>query len=154
MWFLLLWAVGLATGLVQIMRSQQAPTVQSVSHIILLHQFVVTFGLIGLIGIICNILFAKQQAKKLGWPGGPFQIKYGFSQVSLGVLGVMTIWFSGYFWVGALANMYVYGLSGLWSHAQTMVENHKVDAYSAGSILMDVAYTTFVTVLSILARIW
>jgi hypothetical protein len=154
MWFLLLWAVGIATGLMQIMRSQQAATVESVSHTMLLHQFVVTFGLIGIIGIVGNVLFAKQQATKLGWPGGPFQIKYGFSQLSLGVLGVMAIWFSGHFWVAALVNMYVYGLSGLWTHTLTMVEKQKVDAYSAGSIVMDIGYMTFLTALSIFARIW
>src|SRR5947209_1733921 len=120
MWFLLLWALGLATGLLQIMKSQQASTAQSISHTLLLHQLVVTFGLVGLIGIVTNILFAKQEAKKLGWAGGPFQIKYGFSQMSLGVLGVMTIWFPDHFWVAALVNMYVYGLSGLWTHTLTM----------------------------------
>src|SRR5262245_53010240 len=154
MWFLLLWAVGLATACVQITRSQQSLTIQSVSYVLLLHQFVVTFGLVGIIGIVTNVLYAKQQAIKLGWAGGPFQIKYGFSQLSLGVLGVMAIWFSGYFWVAALVNMYVYGLSGLWTHTLQMTENHKFDAHNAGSIVMDIAYMTFLTVLSIFARIW
>jgi hypothetical protein len=154
MWFLLLWAVGLVTGWLQIMRSHQSLTIQSVSYVLLLHQFVVTFGLVGIIGIVTNVLFAKQQAIRLGWPGGPFQIKYGFSQMSLGVLGVMAIWFSGHFWIAALVNMYVYGLSGLWTHSLTMTENHKFDAHNVGSIVMDIAYMTFLTVLSIFARIW
>jgi len=154
MWFLLLWAVGIASGVVQIIRSGEAATAQSISHAILLHQFVVTFGLIGIIGIIGNVFFAKQQSRKLGWPGGPFQIKYGFSQFSLGVLGVMSIWFPGRFWVATLVNMYVYGLSGLWTHTLHMVENDRVDAYSVGSIVMDIGYMTFLTALSVVARIW
>jgi len=154
MWFLLLWAFGLASGLLQIMRSQHAPHHQSISHILLLHQFVVTFGLLGLLGILSNVVFAKQEAKKLGWQGGPFQIKYGFSQLSLGVLGVMTIWFPDHFWVAALVNMYVYGLSGLWSHGLLMIENRESATYNLISIVMDISYMTFLTVLSINAGIW
>jgi hypothetical protein len=154
MWFLLLWALGLASGLLQIIRFQQPPNLQSISHILLLHQFVVTFGLLGLLGILTNVVFAKQEAKKLGWQGGPFQIKYGFSQLSLGALGVMTIWFPDHFWIAALVNMYVYGLSGLWSHGLLMIENRKSAAYNLSSIVMDISYMTFLTLLSIFARIW
>lgn len=155
MWFLALWGLGLISSLIHFFIIGFPDSLSEISTIVLLHQFVVTFGLVGVIGVIVNIFDADNTAKKLGWPGGLFQIKYGFSQLGLGVMGVMAIWFGGTFWIGVLVTMYIYGLSGLWSHTQVMVENKKPDADSIGNIIMDIAYQAFITVLSIWAGgIW
>lgn len=67
----------------------------------------------------------------------------------------MAIWFQGNFWVGVLVTMYIYGLSGLWSHTYVMIKNRKADGDSIGNLIMDVVYQTFITVLSVLAGgIW
>lgn len=154
MWFLLLWAIGIITAIVHLTVLNQPFTLELVSRTILLHQFVVTFGLCGIIGVIGNIIYADKLSKKLGWPGGPFQIKYGFTQLGLGVLGVMTIWYTDHFWVAALVNMYLYGLSGFWTHTQTMIDNKKIDWDSIGNLIMDIVYQSFLTALSIYANIW
>ncbi len=153
--FLILWLFGIISGIIHLFIIGFPDSISEISTILLLHQFVVTFGLVGVIGVIVNIITADKTAKKLGWPGGLFQIKYGFSQLGLGVMGVMAIWFGGTFWVGVLVSMYIYGLSGLWSHTQVMIENKKVDADGIGNIIMDLAYQAFITILSILAGgIW
>lgn len=154
MWMALLIVVGIVSGIVQIKTSQEPITRELASRILLLHQFVVAFGLVGIIGVITNVLYAEQEAAKLGWPGGPFQIKYGFAQLGIGVLGVMAIWFKDHFWVAALVNMYVYGLSGLWTHTLPMIQNQKFNWNDGGSILLDIAYMALLTALSISARIW
>ncbi|MDQ0191715.1 DUF6790 family protein [Paenibacillus wynnii] len=155
MWFLALWLLGIISGLVHLYTLGFPNNVSDISTILLLHQFVVTFGLVGVIGYVVNIARADETAKMLGWPGGPFQVKYGFSQVGLGVMGILAIWFQGTFWVGVLVTMYIYGLSGLWSHTHVMIKNKKLDADSISNLIMDVVYQTFITVLSILAGgIW
>lgn len=155
MWFLVLWLLGLISGGIHLYMLGFPGEMSEISRVLLLHQFVVTFGLVGVIGYVVNIARADQTAKMLGWPGGPFQVKYGFSQVGLGVMGIMAIWFQGNFWVGVLVTMYIYGLSGLWSHTYVMIKNRKVDGDSIGNLIMDVVYQTFITVLSIWAGgIW
>ena len=155
MWFLLLWAIGLLTAGVYFLTIQLPSSLSEICNIILLNQFIFTFGLIGIIGFYINVIIADKTSKNLGWPGGPFQIKYGFSQLGVGIMGIMSIWFRGNFWIGTLVAMYIYGLSGLWSHTQHMIQNKKLDASNLMNIIMDIIYQTFITVLSILAgNIW
>jgi len=155
MGFLLLWGMGIVSALVQFFIKGFPKELSGICNVLLLHQFVVTFGAVGVVGAISNIFMADKNAKQLGWPGGPFQVKYGFSQIGVGVMGIMAIWFRGPFWIGVLVTMYIYGISGFWSHINVMVMNKKIDADSIGNLIMDVLYQTFITVLSILATgIW
>lgn len=147
--FLLFWVVGLITAVVNLYMQGFPSDISQICSVLLLHQFVVTFGILGITGLFSNMIFAKQNAKALGWPGGPFQVKYGFSQLGLGVMGVMCIWFRGGFWLGTLCTMYIYGISGLWSHYNVMKMNGKPDAESIANIIMDIAYQAFLTVLSV-----
>ncbi len=150
MFILVLIAAGIITGLIN-----QAIIgvwdISSVSATLLLHQFVVMFGLLGIIGTITNIIKADENAKMLGWPGGPFQIKYGFSQLGLGVMGVLCIWFRGGFWLGTLVSMYIYGVSGLWSHIAEMKRQGKATVNDIGNLIIDVIYQFFLTFLSVYA---
>lgn len=155
MWFLALWGLGIISALVHFFITGFPNNASEVSSILLLHQFIVTFGLVGIIGVVWNIIYADRTAKDLGWPGGPFQIKYGFSQLGLGIMGILAIWFGGTFWLGVIVTMYIYGLSGLWSHTAIMVKNKKPDADSIGNIIMCILYMIFLTGLSILdGGIW
>lgn len=155
MFFIVLWILGILTAVGQFFINGFTNDTSTICTTLLLHQFVVTFGFVGVIGVVVNILRADKTAKMLGWPGGPFQIKYGFSQLGLGIMGIMAIWFHGNFWVGVLVSMYIYGLSGLWSHTAVMIRNKKADADSIGNLIMDILYQTFITVLSIWAGgIW
>lgn len=154
MFILVLIGAGIVTGLVHLgfIGFTDPATICST---LLLHQFVVTFGLLGILGMITNIIKAEDNAKMLGWPGGPFQIKYGFSQLGLGVMGVMCIWFRGGFWLGTLVSMYIYGVSGLWSHVAEMKRQGKATVNDIGNLIIDVIYQILLTVLSVYAGgIW
>lgn len=155
MFILVLIAAGIVTGGIQLAMGNGFGDVSVVCSTLLLHQFVVTFGLLGIIGTITNIIKAEDNAKALGWPGGPFQIKYGFSQLGLGVMGVMCIWFRGGFWLGTLVSMYIYGVSGLWSHIAEMKRQGKATVNDVGNLIIDVIYQIMLTVLSVYAGgIW
>lgn len=155
MWFLLLWALGLIGSFGYFLANGFPNQIDEISRILLLGQFVITFGLVALVGMLTNVFFADNTAKQQGWPGGPFQIKYGFAQLCLGVMGVMTIWFQGTFWAATLVNMYIYGLSGFWTHTQEMIKNKKPDASNVCNLIMNAFYQAFITILSVLAGgIW
>ena len=147
MWILALIGAGAASAFVHLMITGFDGGAGVICSVFLMHQFVVTFGLLGIIGFYVNVIKAGETAKKLGWPGGPFQWKYGFSQLGLGVMGVMSIWFRGQFWLGTLVSLYVYGVSGLWSHAAELRKKRKADKTEIANIVFDVLYHAALTVL-------
>lgn len=155
MFFFVLWGLGLLASLIYFIFSGVPDTMAEICSVILLDQFIVTFGLLGVIGIIINVFYAEKTSSMLGWPGGPYQIKYGFSQLCIGLMGVLAIWMRGPFWAATLINMYIYGLSGFWTHTQEMINNGKADASNVGNIIMNFFYQSFITILSIIAGgIW
>lgn len=147
MWFLLLWVIGLVTSFVYFGFMGIPANTNEIASTLLLHQFVVTFGLLGVIGFIESIIFGNKIAKMIGWPGGPYQTKYGFYQLSIGVTGVMTIWFGGLFWLAALVNMYVFALSGLWTHTAEMINHKRLEKNHIVNIIINLAYQVFLTAL-------
>ncbi len=149
MTFLIFWGMGIVTALIHMFLSGFPTDASQISTILLLHQFVVTFAVLGVGGVFANMIFAEKNARHIGWPGGPFQIKYGFTQLGLGIMGVMCIWFRGGFWLGTVVSMYMYGIGGLWTHFHEMKVNHKADLNSIANLVMDVAYQVFLTVLTI-----
>lgn len=151
MWFLLLWGLGIASSVIYFCVTELPKNISEASSVLLLGQFVVTFGLVGVVGMVTNVFIADKMAKMLSWPGGPFQIKYGFSQLCLGVMGVMAIWYRELFWAATIVNMYMYGLSGFWTHTQEMLKNKKLDVSNVCNIIMNAFYQAFITILSILA---
>jgi len=148
MWILVLIGAGVLSALVHlyVIGGFQAG-ISTIFEIIVLHQFIVTNGLIGVLGFYINVIKADYTAKSLGWPGGPFQIKYGFSQLGLGVMGVLSIWFKGPFWLGTLITMYIYGASGLWTHTQEMMKKGKFDAIEFANIVLDIIYHVVITIM-------
>ena len=152
MFILVLIFAGFVTGFIHLAIAGGFSDIYNICYVLLLHQFVVTFGLLGIIGSITNIFKADENAKSLGWPGGPFQIKYGFSQLGLGVMGVLCIWLKEGFWLGTLVSMYIYGVSGFWSHIAEMKRQGKANKNDVGNLIIDVIYQVLLTVLYIYAR--
>ena len=155
MWFLLLCAFGLIASGLNFLVFGYPKEINEIARILLLGQFIVTFGLVAIIGVVTNIFFTDTFTKKIKWPEGAFQIKYGFAQLCLGVMGVMAFWFQGNFWAATLINMYMYGLSGLWTHTQDMLNNKKIDRDNVSNIIMNIVYQIFITILSVLVgNVW
>lgn len=153
MWFCLLWVLGLISAFVHVSVAGFPQSVSKVCEIVLLHQFVVTFGLIGIIGVLVDIVFPDFSSKRTGWQGGPYQTKYGFTQVLVGTMGVMAIWFRGNFWIAVLITIYVYIMSGIWTHVQEMIKSGKSDVNNTSNLIIAIVYATFITIVSVLTRV-
>ncbi|MFC5931672.1 hypothetical protein D6T64_05170 [Cryobacterium melibiosiphilum] len=159
MWIVGIIGAGIVTALIQLaIGGFQADFVEWM-RVLLLHQFAVSHGLIAVLGFIINVLYPERTAARLGWPSGPFQVKYGFAQLGLGVMGVLAIWFQGNFWVGVLVTLYIYGLSGLWTHTQEILRARKVTRNVAGvelfNIILDIVYHLVLTWMSLqIPGIW
>lgn len=146
MWILAIIGMGILTALIHMAIVGFDIGTSGICEIIVLHQYVVSSGLIGIIGFYINVIKADNTAKSLGWPGGPFQWKYGFSQLGVGVMGILSIWFRGSFWFGTLVTLYIYGISGLWSHTAEM-KRKGTNPIDTWNIILDVIYHIVLTVL-------
>lgn len=153
MWIVVIIGIGILTALGQLAIQGFPPDRVHVISTLLLHQFAVSHGIIAVGGFIINVLYPKRTAAQLGWPSGPFQVKYGFAQVGLGVMGVLSIFLHGNFWAGTLVTLYVYGVSGLWTHTQEVVrkrrEGGKTDWVEMCNIILDVIYHVVLTWMSL-----
>ena len=154
MWILVIIGIGVLTGVGQLALAGFPGDTATIMRTLLLHQFVVTHGIVAVLGFFINVITPKATAEKLGWATSPWQIKYGFQQLGLGVIGVLTIWFQGNFWAAALITLYVYGVSGLWTHTQEVVrkrrETGRTDWVEIGNIVFDVIYHVILTWMSLL----
>lgn len=146
MWILAIIGMGLLTAFIHLCIAGFDIGSSGICEIILLHQYAVSSGLIGVIGFYINVIKADDTAKSLGWPGGPFQVKYGFSQLGCGVMGVLSIWIRGSFWIGTLVTLYIYGISGLWSHVAEM-KRKEVNPIDTWNIILDIIYHITLTIL-------
>ncbi len=153
MWILALIGLGVLTAVIQLALAGFPHDPVVVMSTLLLHQIVVTHGLIAVIGFVINVLTPQKTAAQLGWPSGPFQIKYGFAQFGLGVMGVLSIWLQGTFWAGTLVTLYIYGLSGLWTHTLEILrkrrETGRTDMIEVANIVLDVVYHVVLTWMSL-----
>ncbi|MBM7411143.1 hypothetical protein JOE38_000966 [Clavibacter michiganensis] len=159
MWIVGIIGAGLVTALIQLAIGGFRADFVEWMRVLLLHQFAVSHGLIAVLGFIINVLFPERTAASLGWPSGPFQVKYGFAQLGLGVMGVLAIWFQGNFWVGVLVTLYIYGLSGLWTHSQEIIRHYrKTRTVAKGelfNIVLDIVYHLVLTWMSLqIPGIW
>ncbi|GAB4084604.1 hypothetical protein GCM10028784_12340 [Myceligenerans cantabricum] len=153
MWIVVIIGMGLLTAGIHLGILGFPADQVTILRTLLLHQFVTSHGFIAVAGFIINVLTPERTAAKLDWPSGPFQIKYGFAQLGLGVMGVLAIWFQGNFWVGVLVTLYIYGLSGLWTHTQEIVRKHRAtgkwDRIEIFNIVLDVIYHLVLTWMSL-----
>ena len=153
MWIVAIIGIGVLTAIVQLALLGFPADQVVIFKTLLLHQFVVSHGIIAVGGFIINVLYPQRTAAQLGWPSGPFQVKYGFAQVGLGVMGVLSIFFQGNFWAATLVTLYVYGFSGLWTHTQEVVRKRRegggTEWIEVGNIVLDVVYHLVLTWMSL-----
>ena len=153
MWIVVIIGIGVLTAVGQLAIQGFPADHILVLKTFLLHQFVVTHGIVAVGGFIINVITPEKTAAKLGWPGGLFQVKYGFSQLGLGVMGALSIWFQGNFWAATMVTLYVYGVSGLWTHRLEVVRKRRLegrtDMVELGNMVLDVVYHGVLTWMSL-----
>jgi len=87
--------------LVHLAVSKVPRTRARVIRLLLVYALVLDVGVIGFVlGFIPHIFFADATAKSIGWPpGNPFQFEVGFHDGGWGILGFLSLWIGGSFWI-------------------------------------------------------
>src|SRR6266516_5709589 len=98
-----------------------------VIRLLLLYALVLDVGVVGLaFGFIPHVFFADKAAQLIGWPpGSPFQLEVGIHDGAWGLLGFLSIWIGGSFWIATGLGWSVFMLGATYGHInQTMQEGN------------------------------
>jgi hypothetical protein len=107
--------------------SARRGTRADVVHLLLLYALILDVGVIGLLlGFIPHVFFADQTAQMIGWPAGsPFQFEVGIHDGAWGVLGFLSFWIRGSFWIATGLGWSLFMLGATSGHVhQALVEGN------------------------------
>jgi hypothetical protein len=72
----------------------------------LVYLFVIYVGLMGLLTAYAHVFRPVQTSASIGWSTSPYEYEVGMADLTVGVLGVLCVWFRGNFWLAtAIANL-------------------------------------------------
>ena len=71
----------------------------------LVYFFFIYVGLMGLLTAYAHVWRPAQTSASIGWLPSPYEYEVGMADLTVGVLGVLCLWFRGNFWLAtAIAN--------------------------------------------------
>lgn len=77
----------------------------AIAETYLLYLFVIYVGLMGLLTAYAHVFRPIQTSASIGWSTSPYEYEVGMADLTVGVLGVLCVWFRGNFWLAtAIAN--------------------------------------------------
>ena len=122
MLFLVCFVLAVAIGAVHLYLDKQPRTKERVAQTFLLWLLVVCVGIASVLTFIADAFFADQMAASLGWPAGnPFQSLVAVANLSIGVLGILSYWKRGNFWVATVIAFAVWWLGAAVVHIRDML---------------------------------
>jgi len=71
----------------------------------LLYLLVIYVGLMGLLTAYAHVFRPIQTSASIGWSTSPYEYEVGMADLTIGILGILCLWFRGNFWLAtAIAN--------------------------------------------------
>lgn len=102
----------------------------------LLALIVSNIGLKGLYAFLGHFFKSDEVAAGIGWPAGnPFQKEIAFTNLSLGVLGILSIWLHGSFWLATIIAHSVFTWGAAYVHLEELTKRKNINLYNAGPVL-------------------
>ncbi|MDA7858865.1 hypothetical protein OAK98_00990 [Mariniblastus sp.] len=129
--------VTLATIFFQLVwtRSQGFSTKRIVS-VCLQNILFVQWGVGGIFVALPHIFSPDSIANFIGWPAGsPFQLELGFASLGIAILGILSLWIRGNFWIAPVVAQSTFLLGAAGVHIQDLLERGNFAAGNAGPIL-------------------
>jgi hypothetical protein len=102
----------------------------------LLYLFFIYVGLMGLLTAYAHVFRPVETSASIGWSTSPYEYEVGMADLTVGVLGVLCVWFRGDFWLAtAIANA-VWLLGDAVGHVRQMLIYGNHAANNAGIFLV------------------
>jgi hypothetical protein len=116
-------------------------------RISLLYLLSVQWGFGAAFNAIPHILFPDQVAGFIGWePGSPFQLELGFASLGISILGILSIWLRGWFWLAPVVSWSVFLLGAAYVHISDILTHGNMSPGNAGPILFYDIVVPFIAV--------
>jgi hypothetical protein len=92
----------------------------------LIYFFVIYVGLMGLFTAYAHIFLPERASASTGWATSPYEYEVGMADLTVGVLGILCLWFRGNFWLAAAIANAVWFLGDAVGHIRSVVfaNNH------------------------------
>jgi hypothetical protein len=113
----------------------------------LLYLFVVYVGLMGLLTAYAHVFHPIRTSASIGWSTSPYEYEVGMADLTVGVLGILCLWFRGNFWLAtAIANA-VWLLGDAIGHIHQIAANNNHAANNSGIFLIAEILTPLIILL-------
>ncbi len=143
------------SSMVQVIYMRRPRNAANILGIFLQYAFIFVVATSGLIGFLGHTFRADEVAKQIGWPqGNPFQFEVAVANLAFGVLGLLTIWFSGNFWLATAIGYAVFMIGAGIGHVHQLVAADDRAAMNAGIIIFvaDLALPLILLILVVIHR--
>ncbi|KIC76695.1 hypothetical protein DB41_EY00060 [Neochlamydia sp. TUME1] len=104
-------------------------------EILLSYLLFFNIGIMGLIAFSGHIFKSDQIAALIGWPpGSPFQLEVGVADLAFGVLGILSLYFRGLFWVATVVSSSIFLMGNFCIHMDSYLDHNKAP-YNSGILV-------------------
>jgi hypothetical protein len=115
-------------------------------HIVFLHTPVIEaflvslifsdIGLTGFFAFYGHFFRSDEVAAKIGWAtGNPFQLEIAFTNLALGVVGILSYWFHGGFWLATILASGIFTAGAGYVHIMDTRKTDNRHVYNGGAVL-------------------
>ena len=102
----------------------------------LLYVLCIQWGFGAALMSIPHIVIPDQIAGMIGWePGSPFQVELGFASLGTSLLGILSIWLRGWFWLAPIVSRSVFLLGAAYVHIEDILVHDNLSPGNAGPVL-------------------
>ncbi|MBN1431274.1 MAG: hypothetical protein JW931_00715 [Methanomicrobiaceae archaeon] len=124
-----------------------AVTLHIAIYTFLLWLLVISTGLTGIIAFFGHFFRADEVAEKIGWPtGSPFQREIAFSNLGIGIAGVLCFFFRDNYWLAVIIMSSVFLIGAGIGHIYEQKNSENISEYNTGTV---VAFDLFMPVVLI-----
>ena len=109
---------------------------QSIAATYLIYLLVIYVGLMGILTAYAHVFRPIQTSASIGWSTSPYEYEVGMADLTLGVLGVLCLWFRGNFWLATAVANAVWLLGDAIGHIRQMLLFNNHAANNSGIFLI------------------
>jgi uncharacterized protein DUF6790 len=108
----------------------------AIAETYLLYLFVFYVGVMGVVTAVFHVFFQARASASIGWAPSPFEYEVGIADLTVGVLGILCVWFRENFWLATATANAVWLLGDAVGHVRQMIEQNNHAQNNAGIFLV------------------
>lgn len=122
---------------VHIMLMRQPRNITNILGTVLSYFFIFVVAFSGLMAFLGHTFRADEVAQQIGWsPGSPFQFEVAVANLVFAVLGLLTIWFRGNFWLATAIGYAVFMMGAGVVHIRELIIAGNRNPLNAGAMIL------------------